>query len=122
MAKEDSVWSIDDLVALTDEVQEGKCDYRGKTFRYQYCELTEKEEPKTLPIDDNASDEDKADWYAKGGAERILAMINKANQKNPEGISLTEENWEKLPITLRYSVMSDILSISKEDTANFPTG
>ena len=49
-------------------------------------------------------------------------MINKANQKNPEGISLTEENWEKLPITLRYSVMSDILSISKEDTANFPTG
>jgi hypothetical protein len=122
MAKEDSVWSIDDLVALTDEVQEGKCDYRGKTFRYQYCELTEKEEPKTLPIDDNASDEDKADWYAKVGAERILAMINKANQKNPEGISLTEENWEKLPITLRYSVMSDILSISKEDTANFPTG
>lgn len=122
MAKEDSVWSIDDLVALTDEVQEGKCDYRGKTFRYQYCELTEKEEPKTLPIDDNASDEDKADWYAKVGAERILAMINKANQKNPEGISLTEENWEKLPITLRYNVMSDILSISKEDTANFPTG
>ena len=122
MAKEDSVWSIDDLVALTDEVQEGKCDYRGKTFRYQYCELTEKEEPKTLPIDDNASDEDKADWYAKVGAERILAMINKANQKNPEGISLTEENWEKLPITLRYSVMSYILSISKEDTANFPTG
>ena len=122
MAKEDSVWSIDDLVALTDEVQEGKCDYRGKTFRYQYCELTEKEEPKTLPIDDNASDEDKADWYAKVGAERILAMINKANQKNPEGISLTEENWEKLPITLRYSGMSDILSISKEATANFPTG
>ena len=122
MAKEDSVWSIDDLVALTDEVQEGKCEYRGKTFRYQYCELTEKEEPKTLPIDDNASDEDKADWYAKVGAERILAMINKANQKNPEGTSLTEENWEKLPITLRYSVMSDILNISKEDTANFPTG
>ena len=90
MAKEDSVWSIDDLVALTDEVQEGKCEYRGKTFRYQYCELTEKEEPKTLPIDDNASDEDKADWYAKVGAERILAMINKANQKNPEGTSLTE--------------------------------
>ena len=122
MAKEDSVWSIDDLVALTDEVQKGECEYRGKTFRYQYCELTEKEEPKTLPIDDNASDEDKADWYANVGAERILAMINKANQKNPEGISLTEENWEKLPITLRYSVMSDILSISKEDTANFPTG
>ena len=37
MAKEDSVWSIDDLVALTDEVQKGECEYRGKTFRYQYC-------------------------------------------------------------------------------------
>ena len=122
MAKEDSVWSINELVALADEVQQGTSDFRGKEFRYQYCELTESEEPKTLPLDDNASYEDKADWYAKVGAERILAMINKANQKNPEGISLTEENWEKLPITLRYSVMSDILSISKEDTANFPTG
>jgi len=122
MAKEESVWSIEDLVALTDKVQKGECEYRGKTFRYQYCELTEKEEPKTLPIDDNASEDDKADWYAKVGAERIIAMIKKANDKEPEGITLTDENWSKLPITLRYSVMSDILSISKEDTQNFPTG
>ena len=122
MAKEDSVWSIEDLVALTDKVQKGECEYRGKTFRYQYCELTEKEEPKTLPIDDNASEDDKADWYAKVGAERIIAMIKKANDKNPEDITLTDENWSKLPITLRYNVMSDILSISKEDTQNFPTG
>ena len=122
MAKEDSVWSIDDLVALTDEVQKGECEYRGKTFRYQYCELTEKEEPKTLPIDENASEDAKADWYAKVGAERIIAMIKKANDKDPEDITLTDENWSKLPITLRYNVMSDILSISKEDTQNFPTG
>jgi len=122
MTKEESVWSIEDLVALTDKVQKGECEYRGKTFRYQYCELTEKEEPKTLPIDDNASEDDKADWYAKVGAERIIAMIKKANDKEPEGITLTDENWSKLPITLRYSVMSDILSISKEDTQNFPTG
>jgi len=122
MAKEDSVWSIDDLVALTDEVQKGECDYRGKLFRYQYCELTEKEEPKTLPLDDNASDDDKAEWYTRVGGERIVAMINKANEKNPDEVTLTEENWEKLPVTLRYNVMSDILSISKEDTANFPSG
>jgi len=122
MTKEESVWSIEDLVALTDKVQKGECEYRGKTFRYQYCELTEKEEPKTLPIDDNASEDDKADWYAKVGAERIIAMIKKANDKEPEGITLTDENWSKLPITLRYNVMSDILSISKEDTQNFPTG
>ena len=122
MAKEDSVWSIDDLVALTDEVQKGECEYRGKTFRYQYCELTEKEEPKTLPIDDNASEAEKAEWYAKVGAERILAMITKANTKNPDEITLTEDNWEKLPITLRYNVMSDILSVGREDSANFPSG
>ena len=122
MAKEDSVWSIDDLVALTDEVQKGECEYRGKTFRYQYCELTEKEEPKTLPIDENASEDAKADLYAKVGAERIIAMINKANEKNPEGETLTEENWGKLPVTLRYNVMSDILSVGREDSANFPSG
>jgi len=122
MTKEDSVWSIEDLVALTDKVQKGECEYRGKTFRYQYCELTEKEEPKTLPIDDNASDEQKADWYTKVGSDRILAMIKKANDKSPDSITLTDDNWDKLPITLRYNVMSEILSISKEDTANFPTG
>jgi len=122
MVKEDSVWSIEELIALTDEVQSGECEYRGKSFRYQYCELTEKEEPKTLPIDDNAPEDEKAEWYAKVGAERILAMINKANEKNPEGVTLTEDSWKKLPITLRYNVMSDILSISKEDTTNFPTG
>jgi len=122
MVKEDSVWSIEELIALTDEVQSGECEYRGKSFRYQYCELTEKEEPKTLPIDDKASEAEKAEWYAKVGAERILAMINKANEKNPEGVTLTKDSWEKLPITLRYNVMSEILNISKEDTTNFPTG
>ena len=122
MAKEDSVWSIDELVALTDEVQKGECEYRGKTFRYQYCELTEKEEPKTLPIDESASEDEKAEWYTKVGGERIIAMINKANEKNPEGETLTEENWGKLPVTLRYNVMSDILSVGREDSANFPSG
>tara|TARA_R110002020_G_scaffold141859_1_gene313665 strand:+ start:5968 stop:6336 length:369 start_codon:yes stop_codon:yes gene_type:complete len=122
MAKEESVWSIDDLIALTDEVQEGECEYRGKSFRYQYCELTEKEEPKTLPIDDSASEDEKSEWYTKVGTERIIAMIEKANEKNPDGVTITEEVWVKLPITLRYNVMSDILSISKDQTANFQTG
>ena len=122
MAKEESVWSIDDLIALIDEVQEGECEYRGKSFRYQYCELTEKEEPKTLPIDDSASEDEKSEWYTKVGTERIIAMIEKVNEKNPDGVTITEEVWVKLPITLRYNVMSDILSISKDQTANFQTG
>jgi hypothetical protein len=122
MAKEDSVWSINELVALADEVQQGTSDFRGKEFRYQYCELTESEEPKTLPLDDNASDDAKADWYAKVGSEKILAMIEKANKKNPEEATITEDNWGKLPVTLRYAVMADILNIDTEVAANFQSG
>ena len=122
MAKEDSVWSIDELVALTDEVQKGKCDFRGKEFNYQYCELTEAEEPKTIPLDDNASDDERADWYQKVGSERILLMINKANAKDPDGVTINAENWGKLPVTLRYSVMADVMNLSNEASGNFPTG
>ena len=122
MAKKESVWSIDELVALTDEVQKGQCDFRGKEFLYQYCELTESEEPKTLPLSDEASDEEKADWYSKVGSERILLMIQKANDKSPENTTITSDNWGKLPVTLRYTVMGDILNISTEVTGNFPSG
>ena len=122
MAKEDSVWSINELVALTDEVQKGNCDFRGKDFKYQYCELTESEEPKTLPLSDDASDDDRADWYTKVGSDRIMMMINKANEKNPDGVTITDDNWKKLPVTLRYSVMSDVMNISTEASGNFRTG
>ena len=30
-------WTMDDLVALTDEVQEGDVDYRGKKVKFQFC-------------------------------------------------------------------------------------
>ena len=49
-------------------------------------------------------------------------MINKANDKNPDGVTITDDNWDKLPVTLRYNVMSDIMNISTEVTGNFPTG
>ena len=122
MAKKESVWSIEELVALTDEVQKGNCEYRGKDFNYQYCELTESEEPKTLPLSDSASDDEKADWYTKVGSERIVMMIEKANNKDPKATTITGDNWAKLPVTLRYNVMSDILNISTEVTGNFPSG
>ena len=50
-------WTLDDLVALTDEVQQGAIDFRGKLFKYQFCELVEKEEPKFKPLDERASEE-----------------------------------------------------------------
>ena len=43
---EKKIWSMDELVALTDEVQKEQVEYRGKVVEFQFCELTEKEEPK----------------------------------------------------------------------------
>jgi len=51
------LWSMDDLIALTDEVQQGEVDFRGKLVKYQFCELVEKEEPKFKPVPDTASEE-----------------------------------------------------------------
>ena len=39
------VWSMDDLISLTNELQTADIKFRGKTLTVQYCELTEKEEP-----------------------------------------------------------------------------
>ena len=49
------MWSMDDLIALTDEVQQAETDFRGKCVKYQFCELVEKEEPKFKPVADTAS-------------------------------------------------------------------
>ena len=42
----EDVWTIEELVALADEVQNGEVEYRGKTVNFQFCELTEAEDPK----------------------------------------------------------------------------
>ena len=122
MTNNDSVWSIEELVALTDEIQKTEVDYRGKVFSFEYAELTEEEEPKMVPLDDKASEEDQADWYQKVGSERILAMIKKAHDKNPEGSCVDEESWKKLPATLRYKIIAEVLNIDGETKANFPDG
>jgi len=49
-------------------------------------------------------------------------MIQKANDKNPDGITLTSENWSSVPVTLRYQITSEILSYQQEVTENFTTG
>ena len=46
----ENVWTIDELVALTDEIQTGKTEYNGKDFLFHYCELTEAEEPKLVML------------------------------------------------------------------------
>ena len=123
MTNNDSVWSIEELVALTDEIQKTEVDYRGKVFSFEFAELTEEEEPKMLPLDESASSEEQALWYQKVGSERILAMIRKATARNPEGNPpIDEESWKKLPATLRYKIIAEVLNIDGETKANFPNG
>ena len=112
-------WTMDDLVALTDEVQDGDVDYRGKKVKFQFCELIEKEEPKFKPIGENASEEDKMAFYTRVGSDRIQAMITKANEKNTEGASINTDNWPLLPTTLRYTISNHIMGIEQESRENF---
>ena len=114
-----STWTMDDLVALTDEVQEGEIEFRGKVVNYQFCELIESEEPKFKPLSDRASEEEKMAYYTDIGAKRILAMLEKANEKNPEGPCITGDHWGLLPTTLRYQISNDIMGIEQESRENF---
>ena len=52
---EEEVWSMDDLIALTDEVQEEELEYRGKLVKFQFCELKEAEEPNFKNLGPNTS-------------------------------------------------------------------
>ena len=113
----ENVWNIDELIALTDEVQNGKTEYNGKNFDFQYCELTEGEEPKLKFPGEGASKEEQNEAYKEIGQARILAMILKANEKNPEGTTVTEENWPKLPSTVRWGISNYILGSA--DGASF---
>mgnify|MGYP003144977759 FL=1 len=122
MTEDANVWTIEELVELTDQVQTGKVTYRGKDFHFQFCELAEKEEPNLKALPETATEQEKQDWATDAGIERILAMIKKANDKNPDGVTLTEENWSTVPVTLRYQITSEILSYQQEITENFTTG
>ena len=84
MTKEKDTWTIESLIALTDEVQNEDIDFRGKTLSVQFCELTEEEEPTGAFRDDFDTEEDKMNWYQELGKKRILMMIAKANERNPE--------------------------------------
>ena len=122
MTKTKEMWTIDELVSLTDTVQEGSVNYRGKKFLFQFCELTEAEEPKNIFDKVFDSDEEKLSFYQKIGTERVLKMISKANEKNPDGVVLDEENSAQLPTTLRYQISNKILGVEQEASENFTSG
>ena len=113
--KEIETWTIESLVALTDEVQNEEVEYRGKVLKIQFCELTEEEEPKMLLPDDDMPSEEANEYYREIASQRVSRMIAKANEKNPEGITLSEDNWGKMPTTLRWQISGTILGTTASE-------
>ena len=123
MSKEEKeIWTIESLVALTDEVQMEEVDYRGKILDVQFCELTEEEEPTGSFKDDFETEEERMTYYQELGTLRVLKMIEKANEKVPENKILDSESWSKLPTTLRYAIANTIMAINTEVRENFTMG
>jgi len=116
---EKKIWSMDELVALTDAVQKEEIDYKGGVVKFHFCELTEKEEPKFTGISEDTPEEEKMTKYQEIGNQRVLKMILKANDKEPEGDIITEEQWGLLPTTLRYSISNTILGVEDMVAENF---
>jgi len=112
-------WTIDELKALTSEVQTDEIDYKGKSLALQWCELTEAEEPKMRIPEDDMGEDEKTLLYTKIGTAKVMAMINKANTMNPEGSTVDEDSWEHLPSTLRYNISTVVLGAGDAVSKDF---
>lgn len=112
------IWSMDELVALTDEVQISEVVFREKVVEFQFCELVEKEEPK-IKAQDGMSEDEKMGYFQELGSQRVFKMITKANEKNPDGPCISKEQWKLLPTTLRYQITNKILGVESEVKENF---
>ena len=116
---EKKIWSMEELVALTDEVLKGEVEYKNKLVEFQFCELTEKEEPKFTGLSDDMPEEEKMTIYQEIGNQRVTRMLEKANEKNPDGPVITKDHWSLLPTTLRYTISNNILGVEDEVKENF---
>ena len=119
MTEEKEMWTIDELVKMTEEVQHKEIMWAGKALNVQWCELTESEEPKMKLPDDSAPSEEQTEYYKEIAGQRVLAMIEKANEKEPDTASINGKNWGSLPTTLRWNISSLVLGTANE---NFTTG
>jgi len=116
---EKKIWTMDELVALTDEVQEDEVEYRDGMVKFHFCELTEKEEPKFTGVSEDLPENEKMEMFQEIGAQRVLKMLLKANEKNPDGPVIAEEQWSLLPTTLRYAISNKILGVEELNRENF---
>ena len=112
---EKQYWSIDELLELTETVQEDELEYKGKSIRFQWCELSESEEPKFLTDLEDMTEEEKNLHYVEVGKQRTSEMMKKAHKMNPDGPSL-HEAWEKLPSTLKYEI-TNVMMGAKDDSS-----
>ena len=113
------MWTIEELVGMTEQVQKKEITWQGKNLSVQWCELVESEEPKLNLPDDDMPEEEQTEYYKKVANERVLCMIDKANSKDTEAVTITRENWGSLPTTLRWNISSMVLGTGSE---NFTTG
>tara|TARA_Y100001973_G_C5147318_1_gene306134 strand:+ start:67 stop:429 length:363 start_codon:yes stop_codon:yes gene_type:complete len=117
--KKNEIWTIEELVSLTETIQTKELEYNGKTIPLQWCELTESEEPQMGLPDASLSEEEQNSHFAKLAGARVLNMISKANDKNPDGAVITPESWPKLPTTLRWQVSNAIMQSDNKTQADF---
>ena len=115
------MWSMDDLIGLTDKVQTEEIEYRKKTMAFQFCELAEKEEPK-MSKNKFKNDEEQNEYFQKLGSDRVIKLIEKDNYKNPECTTLTKEHWELLPTTLKYTIANKVIGLESNQAENFISG
>ena len=111
---EKEVWSMEDLLSLTDEVQTEEMEYKGKIISLQWCELVESEEPKMAMPSDDAPEEEKNTYYQSIANEKIVKMIEKANEKTADGAFVTGDVWSKLPTTLKYRLSAKVMGTDAE--------
>jgi hypothetical protein len=108
------IWTIEELVSMTETVQSRTLMWHRKGLNIQWCELTEEEEPKMIVPDDNQTSEEQSEYFKKIAGERVLAMISKANKKEPEAATIDADNWGSMPTTLRWNISSEILGTLNE--------
>jgi hypothetical protein len=117
MTEEKEMWTIEELVAMTEEVQHKEIEWAGKALKVQWCELTESEEPKMALPDDDAPQEEQTEYYKKLAGDRVLAMIEKANNKSPTDSMITKDNWVNIPTTLRWNIQGTVLGTQENFTS-----
>ena len=64
-------------------------------------------------------DSEKMAIYQEIGSNRVVKMLEKANEKNTDGPVIGTEQWALLPTTLRYAISNSILGVEEEAKENF---